>query len=275
MDSSNNSIIFPESSTEFYGPIFPELSKALDGFKSVTRCFDDMRKNIANFQQTFDKIKKLDSLTFEDFIKRSPNKLSAELGRRGWTYNINIAPSDIPKWLRRIDSEGENVLEELFSDAYIEEMLNLALQDYCTIPESMYIFKSKENYLDGRYFEAAFLLLATIERRICVVSPNKKDRIEDKCRKGMRELSEQGFNKHIGKPMTKALLSLYYVPSFSECSIRLFRTDRRYSFDTGNEPKHLDRNWLMHGRMTREITKSDCIQLINALNTLREIEKDI
>ena len=32
------------------------------------------------------------------------------------------------------------------------------------------------------------------------------------------------------------------------------------------EPDYLDRTWLMHGRCCREVTRMDCVQLINALD---------
>ena len=37
------------------------------------------------------------------------------------------------------------------------------------------------------------------------------------------------------------------------------------------EPDYLDRTWLMHGRCCREVTRMDCVQLLNALDVCEYI----
>ena len=56
-------------------------------------------------------------------------------------------------------------------------------------------------------------------------------------------------------------------PSLIEYSNRVFY-DEPYPFVKGIEPPYLNRNWLMHGRMTREIERYECIQVLNALSVI-------
>ena len=65
-----------------------------------------------------------------------------------------------------------------------------------------------------------------------------------------------------------------YIPSFAAFAERLFcEAKGSYDMETGTEPPYLNRNWLMHGRMTRDVRKYECIQLINALDALMYIEE--
>ena len=47
--------------------------------------------------------------------------------------------------------------------------------------------------------------------------------------------------------------------------------DGEYIFDKGVEPPYINRNWLLHGKCGREIERFECIQLINALETVEYV----
>lgn len=58
---------------------------------------------------------------------------------------------------------------------------------------------------------------------------------------------------------------------------RLF-VDGEYTFENGIEPPYINRNWLLHGKCCREIERFECIQLLNALETIENVlgnEKEI
>ncbi|WP_313344533.1 hypothetical protein [Sedimentibacter sp.] len=56
-------------------------------------------------------------------------------------------------------------------------------------------------------------------------------------------------------------------PSLIEYLNRIFY-DEPYPFKKNVEPLYLNRNWLMHGRMAREIERYECIQILNALSAM-------
>ena len=73
---------------------------------------------------------------------------------------------------------------------------------------------------------------------------------------------------------TRVIFVADLMPSFAAFAERVF-VDGEYSFESGTEPPYLNRNWLMHGRMTRRVKRYERVQLINALNTLIEIEEEL
>ena len=66
-------------------------------------------------------------------------------------------------------------------------------------------------------------------------------------------------------------------PSLIAFLNRLF-VDGEYTFENGIEPPYINRNWLLHGKCCREIERFECIQLLNALETIENVlgnEKEI
>ena len=59
-------------------------------------------------------------------------------------------------------------------------------------------------------------------------------------------------------------------PSLIAFLNRLF-VDGEYTFEKGVEPTYINRNWLLHGKCCREIKRFECIQLLNALETIEKV----
>lgn len=62
-------------------------------------------------------------------------------------------------------------------------------------------------------------------------------------------------------------------PSLIAFLNRLF-VDGEYKFGNKIEPPYINRNWLLHGRSSREIERWECIQLLNALDTIENVLSD-
>lgn len=87
------------------------------------------------------------------------------------------------------------------------------------------------------------------------------------------KFSNKGFSNHTENEyenvdnMFKTFLFACMYLSLIEFLKRLF-VDGKNSFKSGNEPNYLNRSWLMHGRVTKQIQRFECLQLFNALDTL-------
>ena len=76
---------------------------------------------------------------------------------------------------------------------------------------------------------------------------------------------------------TKRYYFLDVYPSLIAFLNRLF-VDGEYTFENRIEPPYINRNWLLHGKCCREIERFECIQLLNALETIENVlgnEKEI
>ena len=68
----------------------------------------------------------------------------------------------------------------------------------------------------------------------------------------------------------------YINPKICKAKEKLHSHTINFAFKFGNkiEPPYINRNWLLHGRSSREIERWECIQLLNALDTIENVLSD-
>lgn len=228
------------------------------------------------FQPLIDHLRYLESLSLDnlDTEYRTNRKVSELLGKSGWVISGKLTPNNPAEWLNEIESKGEQAIVQYFHEADINEMMDNIARYYAGDPECYYIDRGIDNYLSGRYTEAAMFLLAVLDYRICCITPEDKRKKRKQCSEISTTVRYNIFTKTEGRTLTKIFLCIDYIPSFVAYAARVFLDDE-YSFKEKIEPPYLNRNWLMHGRMTRRVKRYECVQIINALNTLIDIEKEI
>lgn len=234
-----------------------------------------MEKNVSD--QTVSVIENIRKI-----LSLSSNKLSTEcqksidvsnkLGSYGWTVDSEKTPNNPKEWLSLIETNGESAIADLFSENEIEYLLCMIENRYCELPERWYVCKAADNYRSGHYTEAALFLISVLDYRLSSISPEKYKKKVKQCQDGLLELEENFFEKSSSKPVHRLFSTSLYFPSFSAFSERLFIDGEKYNFEKGIEPPYLNRNWLFHGRMTRSVRRYECIQLLQAFSTLKEIE---
>lgn len=219
-------------------------------------------------------IKIINALSYEGLSNefKKTIDLSRKLGENGWTVDGSKAPNDIREWLFKIESNGEEVIAQLFAEDEIENIFDKIETRYNSLPEQGYIWRAIENYHAGRYAEAAMFLLGVIDYRISQITSEKCRRKTKQCKEGLVEQGKTKFDGNSNRPAFREFVICYYIPSFSAFSERLFVDNEKYNFDNGIEPPYLNRNWLFHGRMSRRVKRFECIQLIHSFSTLAEIE---
>ena len=200
-----------------------------------------------------------------------PIRDSKKLGTYGWTVDAAKPRNNPSEWLSIIESTGEESIADLFSEDDIELLLCMIEDRYRKLPEQWYVFRATENYRSGHYTEAALFLIAVLDHRISCISPEEYKKKVEQCTYGLLKIERGDFEKNKQTPMHRTFSISLYFPSFSSFATRLF-VDGEYRFENGVEPPYLNRNWLFHGKMTRSVRRYECIQLLQAFSTLKEIE---
>lgn len=228
------------------------------------------------FQPLLDRLRYLESLSLNDLDAeyRANQRVSEQLGKSGWVISGRLTPNNPVDWLNEIKSGGEETIARYFLETDINEMLANIVHHYISLPECIYLNQGIDNYFSGRYTEAAMFLLAVLDYRICCITPEEVRKKAKQCNEISTVVRNRVFIKTEGRIFARIFLSIDYIPSFVAYAKRLF-LDGGYSFENKIEPPYLNRNWLMHGRMTRTVKSYECVQIINALNTLIEIEEEI
>lgn len=224
--------------------------------------------------EIIENIKRINALSYDELSSELQKAIdiSRRLGENGWTINGNKTPNNIREWLSIIESKGEEAVSELFSEDEIDNIFGQIEERYKELPERGYIWRAIENYHAGRYTEAAMFLLGFLDYRISKITPENYRRKVGQCQEGIVIQGEICFQNHASRPAFRQFVVCNYIPSFSAFATRLFVDGKMYDFDEGVEPPYLNRNWLLHGRMTRRVKRYECIQLIHSFTTLAEIE---
>lgn len=236
----------------------------------------DMQAGMEFLKQIADKVKQLSTLSQNQFNQYYAKRIdiSASLGKHGWVISGTATPIDSREWLNAIELYGERKVLDDFTEQVIDDIIDRITAFYNTQPESNYVQWAVTNYMSGRYTEAAVFLLALLDYGITCIAPTKYKRKAKQCNEGMTETSAEIFRDFQQWPASKTFLLADYVPSIAAFTERVF-CDGNYRFEDGIEPPYLNRNWLLHGRMTRSVKRYECVQLMNAIDTLVVIEKSL
>ena len=229
------------------------------------------------FQPLLDHLRYLESLGIEELNSEYTGniKISQNLGASGWLISAKVTPNNPIEWLHEIDSQGEETIAKYFLESDLNEMVDNIIGHYKNIPEINYLNRAIDNYYAGHYTESAMFLLATLDYRICCITPERFRKKTRQCDSLLTDVKKEVFDATTGRIATRIFFTADFIPSFAAYAKRVFIDGEQYNFDTGVEPPYLNRNWLMHGRMTRRVKRYECIQLINALNTLIDIEEEL
>ena len=136
-----------------------------------------------------------------------------------------------------------------------------------------------EHFLDrfnnNDFFAAAMLISAIFDRRVKDLFKNCR-RYSGICNTAIPNAINECHIKLKADEKyfySKFFLIVDYLPSVCSFIKRFFIDGDEYNLDTGKEPAFLNRNWLMHGKITREVKRYEILQIINALQTVEEIIK--
>lgn len=129
----------------------------------------------------------------------------------------------------------------------------VCLKDWAVYKQSI------DAYNREKYEIAAMGLTACFDRMLSLYSGESTHKIEDRVNKFIqhfRDLQQKGK-----KLENEDYIALYLYITLS-ATIKQFGKSIPF---TKTEPQGLNRHWIMHGRMERNVTKVDCNKLINLL----------
>ncbi len=232
-----------------------------------------MAEILKNYEQETRENEGLTELEFEKKY-RDEIEWSGKFGRNGWVISEQSNPADIKNWEQWL-CEGEAKISEFFDgdDIAVLDVIMQGLKDkYITGVDQRYFNKGIEAFKDEDYMTAAMYLFALLDNRVnqLVDFPNKylKNKVKYS-NEGFADQKTEDFKQLTEKLsfISKKIYFLDMYPSLIEYLNRIFY-DEPYPFHKDIEPPYLNRNWLMHGRMAREIERYECIQIMNALSVM-------
>ena len=214
----------------------------------------------------------------DDYNEHFKNEIEMHeaIGNYGWVlglklwlddaqqiYNLIKQGVEEKKLVKFFFKNKEDVFKyfDSFSEKY-KQMTNLKL----FFDKALICYKSND------FSSALFYIVAVFERRFEFFIPNY--RMTKRAVDGLKKHREDYFNQlktnNKGYDYIKTYYLLYFLPSFSAFCKRLFVDGDEHDFNEGTEPKYLNRNWFIHGKMTRDVEEYEVLQLLNALMTLED-----
>lgn len=217
-----------------------------------------------------------EGLSEEEFEEKYRDRIerSKRSGRNGWVMTQYAPLDELMEW-EQIFEEGESAGEMYFDGEGISILLEIKKgleEKYISGAEYHYYHRGITAFESGDYMTSAMYLCGVLDYRVSKLVKFPKRRLSNREKysdKGFKEQKEDDFKKLSDRHsvMTKQILFLDLYPSLIEYLNRVF-FDGDYTFDKGIEPPYLNRNWLLHGRMSREPQRYECIQILNALSVI-------
>lgn len=237
------------------------------------------------FQNYIQIVKESEGLSEAGFEERFSPELerSKKLGQHGWVPSEHGNPRDYADWSEWVEECPEKILDFFEEDNQnvLNEIMETLSAIYVEMPYKVYYEKGLHYFRMEDYMTAAMYWTILMEIRVSnlVEFPKhgqKRNRLtynEKYSEYGFSLQREMQYQKKQGF-QTKRFYFLNFYPALQEYVHRLFAYGA-LSFDLDDtsreEPDYLDRTWLMHGRCCREVTRMDCVQLLNALDVCEYI----
>ena len=225
-------------------------------------------------------VKESEGLTEQEFEEKFSLELerSKKLGQHGWVPSEYGGSHDFSEWAKWVEECPEKILEFFEEDDYnvLNKIIETLSNIYVELPYKTYYEKGLYYFKMEDYMTAAMYWIILMEIRISNLVDFPEHGRKRKYLPYDDKYSEYGFSIQRRNDFqektgfqTKRFYFLNFYPALQEYVHRLFALGK-LPFDINDtskkEPDYLDRTWLMHGRCCREITRMDCVQLINVLD---------
>lgn len=273
--------------------ISPEKLNAITGFKNQMVDFTRFSKQLSGVFPSFQlseevkefirEAKESESLSEEEFEKKygSEFEVCKTLGEHGWVVSGHSNPRYIKNWYKElIEGEPDKIVcfFEEDDDRVIKNIMDTLESKYNDPVNRNYYSRGIKAFQDDDYMTCAMYLVGLLEARVnaLVQFPLNTKYREKFSDKGFADVKQEQFADS-SSFFTKRYYFLDVYPSLIAFLNRLF-VDGEYAFEKGIEPPYINRNWLLHGKCCREIERFECIQLLNALETIENVlgnEKEI
>ena len=266
--------------------INPEMLSAVKEFKNQMVDFTRLSKQLSELTQTFQLskemkefiqvVKESESLSEEKFEKKYGEEFEVcrTLGEHGWGVSGHSNPRYIKNWYKAlIEDRIEEIIYffEKDEDRVIKSITTSLERKYNDPVNRNYYSRGIKAFQDNDYMTSAMYLVGLLEARVnaLVQFPPRTKYKEKFSDKGFVDVKQKKFAES-NSFFPKRFYFWDIYPSLIAFLNRLF-VDGEYTFEKGVEPPYINRNWLLHGKCCREIKRFECIQLLNALETIEKV----
>lgn len=266
--------------------IDPEMLRAITGFKNQMADFAKFSKQLSEVFSSFQlseevrefirETKECENLSEKEFEKRYGEEfeICRTLGEHGWVVSGHSNPKYIKNWYKAlIEGELEKITEFFETDEcrVIKNIIGTLDTKYDDSANKNYYSRGVKAFRDKDYMTSAMYLVGLLETRVnaLVHFPPRAKYREKFSKKGFADIKKKQFEE-TDSFFTKRYHFLDVYPSLIAFLNCLF-VDGEYTFKRGVEPPYINRNWLLHGKCCREIERFECIQLLNALETIENV----
>lgn len=274
-----NQIVFDKTSASLNNLYITEFAERLEKLSSAIKNNTFSMFLSEELEEYIKVVKKTEDLTEEEFETWFSNEYerSIELGEKGWIPSKHGNPREISEWYQYLYKNPERIVAffEKENCRVLNEIKAYLGKLYTERPYIRYYLNGIEAFDRAEYMTASLYLTILLENRISnlVEFPERIDgsRLTYKVKYSNRGFENQKHKDYesINDFIAKRFLFLNVYPALIAYLNRLFAFGNLpldLKKETRQEPDYLDRTWLFHGRCCRDITREDCIQLLNALD---------
>ncbi|MDV0441727.1 winged helix-turn-helix domain-containing protein [Methanorbis furvi] len=233
-------------------------------FKKI---FDDINQNMSELNLNLQKIQfgfgecfKLWENLVNDVsysLTKSPYAFHHRLGELNWVLPTKIC--DIPRDLLDSNTLSDDIVTLYMRDnAKIFNRVVSDIHDRLSTEFQKKVFSESILTFNAKLYHCCCISLSPLIESLLIDQNNV---MKTKINKMFQNTYQKVFHIEIADPNALLLLSLRgFIENYSA-----------HKMFSEAEPAHLNRHWLLHGRMTEHLTKYHCLQLFGALWGLTEL----
>ena len=255
------------------GSLIPDMSIISDSLAEIAKAFIDTQGIVDGIIENFQPIIEMQQSFVEEIAKRAAQVLSQlpslsftkeeieemrtalrRWGECGWTVPGNAKFEEFLTEPRSI-KDANRIASKYCSKEYMEKIFEETL-NFRSVRKSDYS-EAIDDYNDRRYKSCACILFSLIDAKLIRMQKDKKQgKLEH------RDVGKAAVEKSKRKILNdtdieNTYFSILRFENAYACLGKLFEHGRNFVI----QPDLLNRNFLLHGMLTRRVTKRDCDQL--------------
>lgn len=207
-------------------------------------------------------IENIDSPEYSAEKKKELVECYTKWGKYGWTFNGQTKLTSLSSLPLSLEDADQKMSQYCTLDNASEIAMKLIDNgvNQSDVKEALFCFEN------GKYKSSAIILFALIDHELILKGfrhKPKEDQLEGNYKIGLSAVCE--YRKRNKKAYNKSFLyaNLYFL-NIMETLMALFQDTENFT----NEPKMINRNYVVHGMSNRTVTEIDCFKVWSALYSL-------
>jgi hypothetical protein len=176
-------------------------------------------------------------------------------GEYGWTLPEHVIKSEFMVEPMSVKEANDIAARHYCTKEYMQKIFEEINGFGCVRKSDFY--EAVDNYNDKRYKSCACIIFSLIDAKLIRMQPKNNRGKSDNRSVGMRAVKKSKKKLLSISSIENNLFAMLRLENVYSCMMKFFEHGNNFE----KQPEVINRNFLLHGMLTRQVTKRDCNQL--------------